>query len=367
MALSLKEIQAKLLAQQANKDRARNGGGGGDNAVYPFWNNPDNTVATLRFLPDGDENNDFFWLERLIIKLPFPGVKGQNDGKPVEVQVPCTDMWKPGSCPITAEIRPWWKDKSLEDMARKYYRKKSYLFQGFVVDSPNKEDSTPENPIRRFIINPSIFECIKKILLVQEIEHSPVDYDNGMDFFLAKKKQGQWANYDDSSWIRPGSLSPRTRSLNDMERAAISSHGLWNLSQFMPKKPDEDHLNAIMELFTASVNEELYDLDKWGQYYRPNGMRMETNSDSGDATGRTTVQMPNRAAPSSASTGSVTAASILNRVAKPAPVAESSSPPWEEKAEPVQAAPATPAAAPAAKKIQSPEDIIAAIRARQQK
>lgn len=363
MALTLKEIQAKLLAQQANKDRARGGGAGGDNAVYPFWNNPDNTVAALRFLPDGDESNDFFWLERLIIKLPFPGVKGQNDGKPVEVQVPCTDMWKPGSCPITAEIRPWWKDKSLEDMARKYYRKKSYLFQGFVTDNPNKEDTTPENPIRRFIINPSIFECIKKILLVQEIEHSPVDYDNGMDFFLAKKKQGQWANYDDSSWIRPGSLSPRTRPLSEAERAAINAHGLWNLSQFMPKKPDEDHLNAIMELFTASVNEELYDVDRWGQYYRPNGMRMDSNGESASAT-RTTVSIPavQTRAPA-ASSGGVTAASILNRVAKEQPVTESAtSAPWEDKVETTPAAAAAPA-----KKVQSPEDIIAAIRARQAK
>jgi len=363
MALTLKEIQAKLLAQQANKDRARSGGFGGDNAVYPFWNNPDNTVATLRFLPDGDENNDFFWLERLIIKLPFPGVKGQNDGKPVEVQVPCTDMWKAGSCPITAEIRPWWKDKSLEDMARKYYRKKSYLFQGFVTDNPNQQDQTPENPIRRFIINPSIFECIKKILLVQEIEHSPVDYDHGMDFFLAKKKQGQWANYDDSGWIKPGSLSPRARPLSESERAAISSHGLWNLSQYMPKKPDEDHLNAIMELFTASVNEELYDIDRWGQFYRPNGMRLDSNGgDSNDASGRTSVQMPARSVnPAPAAAPAVTAASILNRVAasKPAAVEESVTPPWEDKA-------AEPVAQAEKPKMQSPEDILAAIRKRQQ-
>ena len=370
MALSLKEIQAKLLAQQANKDRARGGGGfGGDNAVYPFWNNADNTVAALRFLPDGDESNDFFWLERLIIKLPFPGVKGQNDGKPVEVQVPCTDMWKPGSCQINAEIRPWWKDKSLEDMARKYYRKKSYLFQGFVTDNPNKEDQTPENPIRRFIINPSVFECIKKILLVQEIEHSPVDYDYGMDFYLVKKKQGQWANYDDSSWIRPGSLSPKTRPLSEVERAAVNQHGLWNLSQFMPKKPDEDHLNAIMELFTASVNEELYDPDRWGQYYRPNGMKIDNaNTDSGAASGRTTVQMPKMApaaAPAAPAAPAVTAASIMNRVSsRPvAEVEESNTPPWEETA-----ANATVAAPVADKpKVQSPDDIIAAIRARQQK
>jgi hypothetical protein len=363
MALTLKEIQAKLLAQQANKDRAKNGGSfGGDNAVYPFWNNPDNTVATLRLLPDGDENNDFFWLERLIIKLPFPGVKGQNDGKPVEVQVPCTDMWKAGSCPINAEIRPWWKDKSLEDMARKYYRKKSFLFQGFVTDNPNQQDQTPENPIRRFIINPSIFECIKKILMVQEIEHSPVDYDHGMDFFLAKKKQGQWANYDDSGWIKPGSLSPRSRPLTESERAAISTHGLWNLSQYMPKKPDEDHLNAIMELFTASVNEELYDADRWGQFYRPNGMRLDNNGDSGEATGRTTVQMAARSvnpAPAPAPAPAVTAASILNRVANKPMAEESVTVPWEEKS-------SEPVAQAEKPKMQSPEDILAAIRKRQQ-
>jgi len=358
MALNLKQIQAKLLAQQANKDRAKSGGFGGDNAVYPFWNNPEGSVTTIRFLPDGDESNDFFWQERLIIKLPFPGVKGNRDSKPVEVQVPCTDMWKPGSCPITAEIRPWWKDKSLEDMARKYYRKKSYLFQGFVPDNPNKEDQTPENPIRRFIINPSIFECIKKILLVQEIEHSPVDYDNGMDFYLVKKKQGQWANYDDSSWIRPGSLSPKVRALNATESAAIEQHKLWNLSQFMPKKPDEDHLKAIFDMFTASVNEELYDVDRWGQYYRPNGMRLDNNenTDNGsDGQSRTTVSMPRPAVAADAAPP-VTAASILNRAAKPV-VSEPADAPWEAPA----------AAAATEKKVQSPDDIIAAIRARQQK
>jgi hypothetical protein len=183
-----------------------------------------------------------------------------------------------------------------------------------------------------------------------------------MDFFLAKKKQGQWANYDDSGWIKPGSLSPRARPLSESERAAISSHGLWNLSQYMPKKPDEDHLNAIMELFTASVNEELYDVDRWGQFYRPNGMRLDNNNgDSGEATGRTTVQMPARSAnPAPAPAPAVTAASILNRVAasKPA-VEESVTPPWEEKA-------AEPAAQAEKPKMQSPEDILAAIRKRQQ-
>jgi len=349
MALTFKEIQAKLLAQQANKDRAKNGSGfGGDNAIYPFWNNPEGSSATLRFLPDGDETNDFFWLERLIIKLPFPGVKGDVTGKPVEVQVPCTDMWKPNSCPITAEIRPWWKDKSLEDMARKYYKKKSYLFQGFVTSNPNKDDQEPANPIRRFIINPSVFDVIKSILMDQDLENSPTDYDHGRDFYLLKTTKGGYANYASSKWAM------KERPLTDDERNAIAQHGLWNLSSFLPKKPDDAHLNAIMELFTASVNEELYDVDKWGQFYRPNGMRLDSNgseNDSSDATTNvTTVAAPK-----------VTASSILNRLPSKPAASEETSPPWDE--------PATPAATTVTAdkpKMQSPDDIIAAIRRRQQ-
>ena len=347
MALSLKDIQAKLLAQQANKDRAKNGSGfAGDNAVYPFWNNPEGSSSTLRFLPDGDETNDFFWLERLIIKLSFPGVKGDSNGRPVEVQVPCTDMWKPQSCPITAEIRPWWKDKSLEDMARKYYRKKSYLFQGFVTSNPNKDDQEPANPIRRFIINPSVFDIVKSILMDQDLENSPTDYSNGRDFYLLKTTKGGYANYASSKWAM------KERSLTEYERSAIAEHGLWNLNSFLPKKPDEAHLAAIMEMFQASVDEELYDADRWGQFYRPTGMRLDMPSSD------TTQSEPtvSRAAPQ---TAPVSASSILNKIAaKPAPVEVDDTPPWEDRD-----ASSTSSEKP---KMQSPDDIIAAIRRRQQ-
>ena len=346
MALSLKEIQARLLEQQAKKDRAKTGGQyTGDNAVYPFWNNPEGSSATLRFLPDGNASNDFFWLERLIIKLPFPGVKGQSDAKPVEVQVPCTDMWKANTCPVTAEIRPWWKDKSTEDLARKYYRKKSYLFQGFVTNNPNEKDTTPENPIRRFIINPSVFDVIKSILLDQDLEHTPTDYEHGRDFYLVKTTKGQYANYSSSKWAM------KERALTEDELAAVAQFGLYNLEQFLPKKPDDAHLKAIMEMFEASVNEELYDVDRWGNFYRPNGMRSEGSNGSGDAgTGVAETPAARTEAPV---TPTVTASSILNKIAKPAVT---------ETAEPA----AAPAASTDKAKPQTPDEIIAAIRRRQQ-
>ena len=131
---TLADIRAKLQAQSS---KPQGEGQIGDNAIYPHWNIPENTEAVLRFLPDKDPNNTFFWTERNMIKLPFAGIKGQTDSRPVTVQVPCMEMYGK-TCPVLTEVRPWFKDKSMEDMGRKYWKKKSYIFQGFVTTNPWK-------------------------------------------------------------------------------------------------------------------------------------------------------------------------------------------------------------------------------------
>ena len=175
---TLAEIRAKLKEQET---RSSGNTGGGDNAIYPFWNIKEGETATLRFLPDGDDSNTFFWQERLLIKLPFAGIKGVTDSRPVQVQVPCMEMYGE-TCPVLSEVRGWFKDKSLEDMGRKYWKKRSYVFQGFVTDNPLKEDTTPENPVRRFIIGPQIFQIIKGALMDPDMNELPTDYTQGVDF-----------------------------------------------------------------------------------------------------------------------------------------------------------------------------------------
>ena len=126
---SLAEIRAKLKEQEANTGGNRSSGG--DNAIFPFWNMQEGQSATVRFLPDRDESNTFFWTERLMIKLPFSGIKGEPNSKPVQIQVPCMEMYGE-SCNILSEVRGWFKDASLEDMGRKYWKKRSYVFQGLL-------------------------------------------------------------------------------------------------------------------------------------------------------------------------------------------------------------------------------------------
>lgn len=264
---SLAEIRAKLKEQETRASGT--GAAIGDNAIYPFWNMQEGQTATLRFLPDGNTNNTFFWAERLMIKLPFAGIKGETDSRPVQVQVPCMEMYGE-TCPILSEVRGWFKDPTLEEMGRKYWKKRSYIFQGFVVDNPLKEDSTPDNPIRRFIIGPQIFTLIKQALMDPDMEELPTDYTAGVDFRLNKGSKGGFADYGGSSWAR------RERPLGDAEMEAINNFGLYNLSDFLPKKPTEVELKVLTEMFEASVDGEPYDSDRWSQYFRPAGVAAKT-------------------------------------------------------------------------------------------
>jgi hypothetical protein len=218
-------------------------------------------------------------------------------------------------------------------MGRKYWKKRSYIFQGFVTDNPLSEDTTPENPIRRFIIGPQIFQIIKAALMDPDMEELPTDYTAGVDFRLNKTSKGGYADYSTSNWAR------RDRPLGDSEMAAVNTHGLFNLSDFLPKKPGDVEIKVMQEMFEASVDGEAYDMDRWGQYFRPAGMSQAT----GD---------PNKPKAPAASTPAPAPTSAPE--AAPAPVAEAA-----PEATPAPAAEAAPAEGGNA------QDILAMIRARQ--
>ena len=326
---SLAEIRARLAAAESNKGGQSTGG---DNAIYPHWNIDEGQSATLRFLPDGNAKNTFFWAERAMIKLPFAGIKGEMDSKQVQVQVPCVEMWG-DACPILAEVRGWFKDKSLEDMGRKYWKKRSYVFQGFVRENPLSEDRTPENPIRRFIIGPQIFTIIKSALMDPELEELPTDLLRGLDFRITKTSKGGYADYSTSKWSRKES------ALTEAEQAALAAHGLFDLAEFLPKKPSDTELKVMKEMFEASVDGKPYDPDRWSQYFRPAGV-------SAPAGGSTAAAAPVEAAEAPA-----------------APVAAASVSSFDEDDAPTATAPVVKPAAGG----QNAQDILAMIRARQAK
>jgi hypothetical protein len=326
---TLADIRARLQAAEGNKG-GQGSQGGGDKSIYPHWNMDEGQSATLRFLPDGNTKNTFFWAERAMIRLPFNGIKGEMDSKQVMVQVPCVEMWG-DACPILAEVRTWFKDKSLEEMGRKYWKKRSYIFQGFVRENPIGDDKTPENPIRRFIIGPQLFTLIKGALMDPELEELPTDLQRGLDFRITKTSKGGYADYNTSKWARKES------ALTEAEQAAVDTHGLFDLSTFLPKKPTDVELRVMKEMFEASVDGQPYDTERWGQYFRPAGVNAPAGSPGTDSH---SDPQPAKAAPA------------------PAPAPASSFDDEED-------APFASAPVASAKPAQKAEDILAMIRSRQ--
>jgi hypothetical protein len=120
---------------------------------------------------------------------------------------------------------------------------------------------------------------------------------------------------------------------------AVNTHGLFNLSDFLPKKPTDVELKVMQEMFEASVDGEAYDADRWSNYFRPAGMAART----GD--------------PNTASSNG-TATSMTSPEPTPAPAVEAAPTPTPEATpEPAKQEPAAASSDGA--------DILAMIRARQ--
>jgi hypothetical protein len=165
----------------------------------------------------------------------------------------------------------------------------------------------------------------------------PTDPINGVDFKLIKTSKGGYADYSTSKWSR------RTRPLDAAETANLETHGLFNLKDYLPKKPTDVEVKVMKEMFEASVDGEPFDMDRWGQYFKPAGM--------GQATGD-----PNSSPKSTP-------------VARPAPVAAPAaeeSAPWEDDVATAEKSFSAPKqeSAPAAASGGRAEDILAMIRNR---
>jgi len=180
-----------------------------------------------------------------------------------------------------------------------------------------------------------------------DMEDLPTDIDKGRDFKLTKTQKGGYADYSTSTW------SFKDRALSDSEKSAIDTNGLHNLSDYLPKKPSAEEVKIIAEMFKASVDGELYDESRFGQYYRPAGM----------------------AASPSASTTTTATTTAPAATTAPAPQAEAPAPSAPVTEAPVEAPAAQPEVATATatatatedKSKASADDILAMIRARQSK
>lgn len=248
---TLSEIRARLQSKAAQQNANRTTSGG--SLVYPHWNIGEGQSTTLRFLPDADPSNVYFWVERKLIKITFE----ETDDKiaKTDLTIPCLEMWDE-KCPILDIARAEYKKDKDNAKALKIWPKKSYLYQGFVIDTPLKEETPPESPLRLFIISPQIQPLIESALADNELDEVPCDYDKGRNFKVIKTSKGGFADFGTSKFMMKA--TPLTDEQKEIAKSA------YVLKDRLPKKPSADELKLYEEAYKAYIAGECFDTSRWG-------------------------------------------------------------------------------------------------------
>jgi hypothetical protein len=224
-----KKSLAELAANFAQK---ASGGGGGDQTwklKFPFWKAPHDSTSTVRYLPDLDEDNPMgFLVENLTHELVINGKRES---------VACLKMYGE-DCPICTLSQKYYDEKDPEhnkDLGKKYYRKKSYLGQVLVIDTPVEHDA--EQIVKLIDFGPAIFNQIQAAFKSGDLEEAPYELKGGYNFRIKKTKSGEYASYQTSGF------APKQTDVADDIIEAIT---LYDLKNYRTPKTGREQLEAML-------------------------------------------------------------------------------------------------------------------------
>ena len=243
---TLAEIRAKLAASNTSKENTPSG-------IFPHWLAPMNTTTTVRLLPDANDQNGTFWIEKKSSRIKFKGMD-----QDIYVTIPCLENWGQ-SCFVKEMLRPCYKaDKENIQHYNAAWTKTVYHMNALIIDTQLEDEDLAETPVRSLIFTNSLFNVVKTFLMDEDVEDVPTDYDKGYDFKIKKTQKGNYADYTSSSF------SMKPRKLTQNERSAIDKCGLKDLSTFIGTKPDEEKIALYKEVVEAYINFEDFDHARWG-------------------------------------------------------------------------------------------------------
>jgi hypothetical protein len=255
---------------------------------------------------------------------------------------------KNNPCPIQRRIQTenWYKIPEMVPTARKYYRRASFHLQGFVRQNPiqsdlqaieaaNNADGLGLTRLRHFIFVKSLFTPVGQILEDPDLEVLPTDFEAGRNFRITVSTNGEYKSYS-------GAYSPAATPLLPEERAWIEAHGIPAMATLLPPLPTPEEQQDHYDMFEASLNGELLDMERYGRYLsRRTALSLGSN-------------------PTAASTEGAASAHAPRPVQKPIPAR----PAPEAREQPTSSArpPQTPAAPPAASPSSSAQELLARLK-----
>ena len=260
MASPLDKLKAAREALQAQKTVSTSG----PSELFPHWKLDFGQSASVRFLPDGDETNLFFWKKKMMWNWTFP----MEGGGEKRVVMPCKKMFDAkATCEaynLLSEMFDTAKktdDEDLRKAASKYWVDTSFIYHGFVRSSDFIEEEKPDSLIRKFdIIKKTHYDQIESRVMDNNPDTAltawPVEFDEGLNFIFKKTKNGEYASYANSMF------SNNPTPLSDEEVQAIEDvGGVPPLTKYLPDVPTEEQYVLQVEMLQAALDGQVWNAE----------------------------------------------------------------------------------------------------------
>ena len=207
---------------------------GGGNATWKlffnFWKAPVDSVSTVRFLPDADEENPMgFLVENLTHELHINGKREK---------IACLKMYGE-ACPI-CELSARFYDKNSaehsDELGKMFYRKKSYVGQVLVLETPVEHDA--EALVKLIEFGPQVFKQIQAAFQSGDLDEAPYELKGGYNFRFRKSVTGSGQNSYTTSNFAP--------KQTDVADDLIETLNLYNLADYRAPKLDRAAIDAML-------------------------------------------------------------------------------------------------------------------------
>lgn len=289
MTLDLNALRARYTAETA---KIKNNSNNFTSQVFDFRNLKVGDSVRVRFIDDSDAN-PVFWRERRTRNLKFNSVKDTtgavlNQATYVDIpafnkkfdevlwsNLPTEYLYGNDEDVIQKRIGNFWDGTDAgKELYNKFKRRKTYVMRGFLESDV---EGYERNKVYRFIVTEDLFNLISSFMKDTEIAYAPTDKVNGLDFIInvtgknsnINGKTQEVKDYTTSKYAR------KETPLSEEELNYLQNNELPALLTFIYQKPDTEHENAMIEMFEAIMNDDPYDVTRWGKYYKPNNVQFD--------------------------------------------------------------------------------------------
>ena len=138
-------------------------------------------------------------------------------------------------CPFCDKAREFYDAKDAVN-GKRFYRKRSYIGQVLVIETPVEHDA--QQLVKLIEFGPAVFKVMQAAFTSGDLESAPYELKGGYNFRLRKTQDGQYSSYGTSSF------SPKQSDVGD---DVISDIKLYNLADHRAPQVSRAELQALLE------------------------------------------------------------------------------------------------------------------------